>query len=231
MLFTAFVLGQSGSAAYRVCKILTFRFTVILMFFTMVYDLIMCLQSEKSWALMERKGKEILVLSVRPSLSISLHLFWGPGSFSFNTESKQTSQRGKIMAVNIPFFLHSPLSVPSFRLPLPLTAFPSSSFYSPVSRIRISCCCSSSPLMDPLPKFKELPFVPASQRDLMLDLVSTLETRLSSSLLPCSLPPDVQYYRNQNGTAEGSLYIRSGVPSSPVLSFSLSLSHFTSSCH
>lgn len=64
----------------------------------------------------------------------------------------------------------------------------------------------------------------ASQRELMLDLVSTLETRLGSSLLPCSLPPDVQYYRNQNGTAEGSLYIRSGVPSSPVLSFSLSLS-------
>lgn len=175
---------------------------------------------------MERKGKEILVLSVRPSLSISPHLFWGPGSFSFNTESKQTSQRGKIMAVNIPFFSHSPLSVPSFLRSLPLTAFPSSSFYSPVSRIRISCCCSSSssPLMDPLPKFKELPFVPASQRDLMLDLVSTLEARLGSSLLPCSLPPDVQYYRNQNGTAEGSLYIRSGVPSSPVLSFSLSLS-------
>lgn len=56
----------------------------------------------------------------------------------------------------------------------------------------------------------------APQRDLMLDLVSALETRLGSSLLPCSLPPDVQYYQAQNGTAEGSLYIRSGVPSSPV---------------
>lgn len=50
----------------------------------------------------------------------------------------------------------------------------------------------------------------------MMDLVSTVETRLDSFLLPSNLPPDVQSYQNQNGTAHASLHVRSGVPSSQI---------------
>lgn len=50
----------------------------------------------------------------------------------------------------------------------------------------------------------------APHRKLMQHLISTVENRLGSQLLPCTLPPDVQYYQNQTGTAHASLHIRSG---------------------
>lgn len=50
----------------------------------------------------------------------------------------------------------------------------------------------------------------------MLDLVSTLENRFHSQLLPCSLPSDVQYYQSHNGTAQASLHIRPAHHNSPV---------------
>lgn len=50
----------------------------------------------------------------------------------------------------------------------------------------------------------------------MVDLVSTVEDRLDSQLRPCTLPPDVQYYENQSGTAHASLHIRSGHKPSKV---------------
>lgn len=59
-------------------------------------------------------------------------------------------------------------------------------------------------------KFKAFPYVSAPHRNLMVDLVSTVENRLDSQLLPCTLPPDVQYYQNQSGTGCASLHIRSG---------------------
>lgn len=62
----------------------------------------------------------------------------------------------------------------------------------------------------------DFPYLSAPQRDLMVGLVSTVETRLQSHLLPCTLPPEVQSYSNDTGTAHGSLHIRSGTNSSPV---------------
>ncbi|KAK9990617.1 hypothetical protein SO802_025602 [Lithocarpus litseifolius] len=79
-----------------------------------------------------------------------------------------------------------------------------------------SCCSSASSSQMELnnefgvTKFKEFPYVSAPHRNLMVDLVSKVENRLGSQLLPCSLPPDAQYYQNQSGSAHASLHIRSG---------------------
>lgn len=50
----------------------------------------------------------------------------------------------------------------------------------------------------------------------MVDLVSTLENRFQSQLLPCSLPPDVQFYQNHTATAQASLHVRPGHDNSPI---------------
>uniref|UniRef100_A0A5B6Z562 red chlorophyll catabolite reductase n=1 Tax=Davidia involucrata TaxID=16924 RepID=A0A5B6Z562_DAVIN len=65
-------------------------------------------------------------------------------------------------------------------------------------------------------RFMEFPYVSDPHRDLMVELVSMVETRLDSYLLPCNLPPDVQYYHNQSGTAHATLHIRSGLNSSTI---------------
>ncbi|GMH24083.1 hypothetical protein Nepgr_025926 [Nepenthes gracilis] len=65
-------------------------------------------------------------------------------------------------------------------------------------------------------EFMEFPYASPPVRDLMVELVSTVESRLGSQLLPCSLPPDVQRYRNESGTSQASLHVRSGIPSSPI---------------
>ena len=101
-------------------------------------------------------------------------------------------------------FLHSPLSTLSCS--------------SSSSRPQLSVTCS---LMDAhnqgSNKFREFPFVSTPQRNLMVGLVSTLENRLHSQLLPCTLPPDVQHYQNQSGAAQATLHIRSGQADSPVI--------------
>lgn len=50
----------------------------------------------------------------------------------------------------------------------------------------------------------------------MVDLVSTVEDRLGSQLLPCTLPPDVQHCQNEAGNAQATLHIRSAHESSKV---------------
>ncbi|KAK9061855.1 hypothetical protein SSX86_019039 [Deinandra increscens subsp. villosa] len=64
--------------------------------------------------------------------------------------------------------------------------------------------------------FTDFPYVSPSHRDLMVDLSSTIETRLDSFLNPCNLPPDVQSYQNETGTAHAALHLRSGLHSSPI---------------
>ncbi|MCD9558458.1 hypothetical protein HAX54_015838 [Datura stramonium] len=65
-------------------------------------------------------------------------------------------------------------------------------------------------------KFKEFPYVSVPHRELMVELVSTMENRLGTSLLPCTLPSHVQYFENQTATAHASLYVRSGNSSSQI---------------
>lgn len=97
-------------------------------------------------------------------------------------------------------FLHSPVSILS------------------CSRLGVSVCCS---LMDDTrrSKFMEFPFVSGGQKNLMVDLVSTLENRLESQLLPSTLPPDVRHYQNPTATAQASLHIRAAHTHSPVIYF------------
>ena len=120
------------------------------------------------------------------------------------------------MAVITSHFLLSPLSL------LPSLSSRSISQYS-VSPKRASIMAASSSsqsFTDPQQgggrsRFMEFPHVSASLRDLMVEIAS--EARLDSHLLPCTLPPDVQYYENQTGTAQASLHLRSGHDSSPVI--------------
>ncbi|XP_024982106.1 red chlorophyll catabolite reductase, chloroplastic isoform X2 [Cynara cardunculus var. scolymus] len=89
------------------------------------------------------------------------------------------------------------------------------SSYSSLSRLRFSCSVSSSvPQHGGRTGFMEFPYVSAPHKDLMVDLVSTVETRLESFLNPCNLPPDVQSCQNSTGTAHASIHLRSGVQSS-----------------
>ncbi|MED6210289.1 hypothetical protein PIB30_062740 [Stylosanthes scabra] len=86
-----------------------------------------------------------------------------------------------------------------------------------------SCFCYrplsvSSSLMDSTKKnkFMEFPFVSSSHKTLMVDLVSTLENRFHSHLLPSTLPNDVSHYQSQSGSAQASLHIRAAQPHSPI---------------
>ncbi|KAJ9540610.1 hypothetical protein OSB04_027116 [Centaurea solstitialis] len=86
------------------------------------------------------------------------------------------------------------------------------SSYSPPLRHRFSCSASSSVTQHGVRRgFMDFPYVSAPHKDLMVDLVSTVETRLGSFLNPCTLPTDVQSYQNETGTARAAMHLRSGI--------------------
>ncbi|KAL7614044.1 hypothetical protein Lser_V15G07511 [Lactuca serriola] len=89
-----------------------------------------------------------------------------------------------------------------------------------IQRPRFSFSCraslSSPPQHGGPTGFMDFPYVSAPHKALMVDLVSTVESRLGSLLNPCSLPPDVQSYQNETGTAHAALHLRSGVQSSQI---------------
>lgn len=115
-------------------------------------------------------------------------------------------------------------------LPSPLSILSSSSFPSSRPKLSTSRCSISCSLMEEgRSKFLEFPFVSSPHKTLMLDLISRLENRFESQLLPCSLPSDVQHYQNQNGTSQLSLHIRPADHTSGTHSDS-SVSHFPSFC-
>lgn len=62
----------------------------------------------------------------------------------------------------------------------------------------------------------EFPYLSAPHRSLMVDLVSTMETRLASHLGSSSLPQDVQYFQNETASSQGTLHIRPGNANSLV---------------
>lgn len=99
-----------------------------------------------------------------------------------------------------------------------IPVFPFSSRVA-LSRTQVSCSSSAPTSMDSgalRKKFLEFPYVSAPHRNLMLELISSMETRIGDSLQPCTLPPDAQYFENPNGSAHASLHLRSGVSSSQV---------------
>lgn len=50
----------------------------------------------------------------------------------------------------------------------------------------------------------------------MVEVLSMMESRLGTELVPHTLPPNVEYYTNKSGTNHGSLYVLTGAPSSRV---------------
>ncbi|KAF3438953.1 hypothetical protein FNV43_RR17228 [Rhamnella rubrinervis] len=107
------------------------------------------------------------------------------------------------------FHYSSLSSSSSSSISRPPATLPSSSSSCSFSRPRISASSTSSSPLD-------FPYVSPPHRNLMVDLISTVETRLGSQLLPCTLPPDVQSFQNQSGNTHGCLHIRSGHKSSPI---------------
>ena len=130
-------------------------------------------------------------------------------------------------------FRYSPLSILSFSSP-PSTRYhlyiPSSSSSSSFS---VSCSLMESQEThnnQGRSKFMDFPFVSSAQKNLMVDLVSTLENRFHTQLLPCTLPSDVQYYQSQTATAQASLHIRAAHNDSPVIPLLLSPPKILSAC-
>ena len=123
-------------------------------------------------------------------------------------------------------FLHSPVSIlsSSRRHSLPLALSRSATSRSQSSASSLSCSSDMDTQNVGRSKFLEFPFVSAPQKKLMVDLVSAFENRFGCQLLPCKLPPDVQYYQNQSGTAQASLQVRAGQTNSPVTNLPLSFS-------
>ncbi|XP_021752612.1 red chlorophyll catabolite reductase-like isoform X1 [Chenopodium quinoa] len=114
-------------------------------------------------------------------------------------------------------FSHFPFSLPSKTSPFCQTSLLSlPNFRFPTSTLTRCCVGSSSMNSDGRPGFKDFPYASPPIKDLMIDLISTVENRLDSLLLPCTLPQDVQYLENQCGTAHASLLLRSGAPSSSI---------------
>ncbi|KAK9670394.1 hypothetical protein RND81_13G199000 [Saponaria officinalis] len=107
-------------------------------------------------------------------------------------------------------FHTSPSSLHKFPLP------PKNTFKFPTLSSSSSSSSGMNDQGNERPGFKDFPHVSGPIRDLMIDLISTVEIRLESQLLPCTLPQDVQYFENQSDTAHTSLFLRSGVSSSPI---------------
>ncbi|XP_055827939.1 red chlorophyll catabolite reductase, chloroplastic [Solanum dulcamara] len=106
-----------------------------------------------------------------------------------------------------------PLFSSQFFTSIVTQPLPSSRSFSIAKRFS---CSSSTSMEHHQSKFKEFPYVSVPHRELMVELVSTVENRLGTSLLPCTLPSHVQYFENQTATAHASLYVRSGNSSSQV---------------
>ncbi|KAL2241682.1 UNVERIFIED_CONTAM: Red chlorophyll catabolite reductase, chloroplastic [Sesamum indicum] len=106
-------------------------------------------------------------------------------------------------------------SYSALRLRLPSCSIPSSRL--PVSRTRSSGSSASMDSGDELrQKYMEFPYVSGPHRDLMVELLSSVETRLGSSLQPCTLPPHVRHFGNPAGTAYACIQLRHGLPSSQI---------------
>ncbi|ONK55313.1 uncharacterized protein A4U43_UnF5140 [Asparagus officinalis] len=84
-----------------------------------------------------------------------------------------------------------------------------------VKRTRTRTRASMDPTVSK-PAVTGFPYLPPSHRDLMVDLLSSIEARLGPTLLPSRVPPDVLYFENQQGTSQGALDIRSGAQDSSV---------------
>lgn len=107
------------------------------------------------------------------------------------------------------FLRHLPHSSSSSSSSLPSLLPPNSIKRFGVVRASMDEPAAPSPVM-------EFPHLPPSHRDLMVDLLSTIETQLGTYLLPSAVPSDVLSFRGQGGASQGALDIRSGSQDSSV---------------
>ncbi|XP_057811320.1 red chlorophyll catabolite reductase isoform X2 [Salvia miltiorrhiza] len=99
----------------------------------------------------------------------------------------------------------------------PLITTPRSQFSASRGQFRCSSAANSNAMDSGKVKFMEFPYASAPTKKLMVELFSSVEEQLGSSLHPsCTLAPDVQYFGNPTDTAHASLHIRSGLPSSQI---------------
>ncbi|XP_073117485.1 red chlorophyll catabolite reductase-like [Elaeis guineensis] len=106
-----------------------------------------------------------------------------------------------------PFLRHLPPSSASSSLP----SLPPPHCIKRFSVVRASMDqpAAASPVMG-------FPHLPPSHRDLMVDLLSTIEARLGPHLLPSAVPSNVLSFQGQGGASQGALDIRSGGQDSSV---------------
>ncbi|XP_042378901.1 red chlorophyll catabolite reductase-like isoform X2 [Zingiber officinale] len=91
----------------------------------------------------------------------------------------------------------------------------------PGSAVAVAGCKSRSirvhaSMTSPPPPVAEFPYLPPAQRDLMVEVLSMVETGLGPQLLPSTVPSDVLSYQNPSGSAHGALDIRYGGRDSTV---------------
>eukprot|EP00268_Persea_americana_P036091 TRINITY_DN35588_c0_g1_i1.p1 TRINITY_DN35588_c0_g1~~TRINITY_DN35588_c0_g1_i1.p1 ORF type:complete len:328 (-),score=51.73 TRINITY_DN35588_c0_g1_i1:1017-2000(-) len=100
--------------------------------------------------------------------------------------------------------------------------FPSTVFFCSMN----SSSSSSDPILPLLQSnwqrpLLEFPHLSPSHRNLMLEIISAIDSRLGSELLPSSLSPEVASFHSPTGTAEGSLDIRFSCTSHSKVDFIL----------
>eukprot|EP00262_Sarcandra_glabra_P001233 TRINITY_DN1125_c0_g1_i2.p1 TRINITY_DN1125_c0_g1~~TRINITY_DN1125_c0_g1_i2.p1 ORF type:complete len:303 (-),score=39.29 TRINITY_DN1125_c0_g1_i2:277-1185(-) len=77
----------------------------------------------------------------------------------------------------------------------------------------------SSPIMSSSSdrrKLMDFPHLSATHRNLMVEILSEIEMRIGSQLLPSSIPQDLEYFENQAGSSQGAMSIRSGDKDSKI---------------
>ncbi|KAG6418811.1 hypothetical protein SASPL_121016 [Salvia splendens] len=101
---------------------------------------------------------------------------------------------------------------PNVLVHFPVITTPKVRFTGSRSKVR----CSNS--MDyGKAKMMEFPYASAPIKKLMVELLSTVDDKLGSSLHATStLPSHVQHFGNSTRTAQASLHLRSGLPSSQI---------------
>ncbi|KAG6516175.1 red chlorophyll catabolite reductase-like [Zingiber officinale] len=93
----------------------------------------------------------------------------------------------------------------------------------PSSTVAVSGCnckCRSirvrASMSSPPPPVVEFPYLLPAQRELMVEVLSIVETGLGPQLLPSTVPSDVLSFQNPSGSAHGAIDIRHGGRDSTV---------------
>ncbi|XP_078444710.1 accelerated cell death 2 (ACD2) [Wolffia australiana] len=102
-------------------------------------------------------------------------------------------------------------NAPFINLPIPSRRSSRSSLIDLRRRSKLTVSSSMESIAS-----TDFPYLSPANRNLMLDLVSTIESSLGAQLLPSAVPDDVRSFQNAAGNCRGSTDIRHGVDGSKV---------------